>query len=87
MSLRNSGLLTNEQHVHKKGMHLVLVTNARKEGVAEDPVHDVKEWVQNPRLLVIGKLLLNIVLLKLVLAGGLGVGMRADANGCLSPSS
>ena len=66
-------------------MHLVLVTNARKEVVAEDPVHDVKEWVQHPRLLVIGKLLLNIVLLKLVLAGRLGVGMRANTNGCVEP--
>ena len=32
-------------------MHLILVTNAREECVAEDPVHDVKEWVQHPRLL------------------------------------
>ena len=67
MSLRHSGLLTNEQHVHKKGMHLVLVPNARKEGVAEDPVHDVKERVEHLRRLVIGQFLLNIEWQKLVL--------------------
>ena len=78
-------LFTNEHHIHKIGMHLVLVTNAWKEGVAEDPVHDVKEWVQHPRLLVIGKLLLNIILLELVLASGLGVGMRENTNGRVEP--
>ena len=68
MSLRNACLLTNEQNVHKKGMHLVLVPNARKEGVAEDPVHDTKERVEHPCRIVIGQFLLNIVRLKLVLA-------------------
>ena len=68
MCLGNARLLTNEQHVHKIGMHLVLVPNAWKEGVVEDPVHDVKERVEHPRRLVISQFLLNIEWLKLVLA-------------------
>ena len=62
-------LLTQKHHIHEISMHLILVTNAQKEGVAEDPVHDVKEWVQHPCLLATGKLLLNKVGLKLVFAG------------------
>ena len=62
-------LLTQKQHIHEISMHLILVTNARKEGVVEDPVHDVKEWIQHLGLLVSAKILLNKVRLKLVLSG------------------
>lgn len=66
-------------------MHLVLVPNAWEKRVAEDPVHDVKERVQNPRLLAAGKELLNITLHELVLVGRLGVGMRANSNRRVEP--
>ena len=61
LSLRETSLLTNEHHIHKVGMHFVLVTNAGKERVAEDVIHDVEEGVQHPCLLAIEKRLLNIV--------------------------
>ena len=67
--MRMTRFLTKEHHIHEIGMHLILVTNARKEGVAEDPMHDVKERVQQPHLLFIGKRLLNKEGLKLVLVG------------------
>ena len=65
-------------------MHLILVTNALKERVAKDLMHDVKERVQHPQLLFIGKRLLNKEL-KLVLVGRLGVGMRVNTNGRVEP--
>ena len=66
-------------------MNLVLVANVREQRVAEDAIHDVKEWVQYPSLLATGKLLRNIVWLELVFVSRLGVGMRANTNGLVKP--
>ena len=50
--LLTTSFLTNKHHVHKIGMHLVLVAHARKKRVAKDPVHDVEKRVQHIRLLL-----------------------------------
>ena len=50
-------------------MHLIFFTDARKEGVVEDSVHDIEEGVKHPRLRAIGQLLLYKKWHKLVLVG------------------
>ena len=59
--LLKTRILTNKHHVHKIGMHLVLVAHARKKRVAENAIHDVQKWVQHPCRLAIGKRLRNII--------------------------
>ena len=50
-------------------MYLSHVTNTREECVPEEPMHDVKEGVKHPHLLLAWKSLLNKEWHELVLAG------------------
>ena len=66
-------------------MHLAYVTNMWEEGVPEEPMHDVKEGIKHPHLLLVGKILLNKEWHELVLVGRLRVGMRANSNWRVKP--
>ena len=66
-------------------MNLVLVTNARDQGVVEDAKHDIQKRVEHQPRLAIGECLLNIVWRKLVLVGRFRVCM--GVNRVSSPSS
>ena len=54
LRLLETRYLTHEHHVHKIGVHLVLVAYAWKKRVVEDPVLDVKKRVQHISVLATG---------------------------------